>query len=238
VSVTTLVEDGIATVRIDDGAMNVLNPQQIHDVHAQVSAAAGHRAVILTGRPGVLTAGLDTKAMAAMTPQERETFFVDFGRMILGIWLAPVPVVCAATGHAIAAGTLVALASDHVVAARGDYRWGMSEARIGLELSDYAIMLVRSRVGPRDADKLLLEGFVVNPETAVQLGLAHESADRGDVLSRATSVARELADLPHAVYARNKERLRSRRGRAAVAGLADDIRRLVSAATMGTADDD
>jgi enoyl-CoA hydratase len=238
VSVTTLIDDGIATVHIDDGAMNVFSPQQIHDVQAEVSATAGRRAVILTGRPGVLTAGLDTKAMAAMTPPEREAFFVDFGRMILGIWLAPVPVVCAATGHAIAAGTLLALASDHVVAARGDHRWGMSEARIGLELSDYAIMLVRSRVAPRDADKLLLEGLVVDPEAAVQLGLAHESADPEDVLSRATTVARELAALPHAVYARNKERLRSSRGHAALAGLPDDIRRLVSAAANGAVDDD
>jgi enoyl-CoA hydratase len=230
--VTAIVEDGITTVHIDHGKVNAFDAALIRELHSAVSDASSQRALILTGKPGVLTGGLDTKALVTMTGQQRESFFVDFGRLILGIWLTPIPVVCAASGHAVAAGTLLALASDHVIAARGDYRWGMTEARIGLELSDYAIMLVRNRVAPPDADRLLLQGVAVDPEAAVALGLAHESTDGDDVLARAGAVARLLAALPREVYARNKERLRMGPGHAALASLSDDIRRLVASAAV------
>ncbi|MDT4925374.1 MAG: enoyl-CoA hydratase [Pseudonocardiales bacterium] len=226
--VVTSVDDAIATLRIENGRMNAVDPALITDLRAALEQASPCRAVVLTGQPGIFTAGLDVKALARMTAQQRLDFFVDFGRLILELWVLPVPVVCAATGHAIAAGTLLALASDHVVAARGDYRWGMTETRIGLELSDYAIMLVRRRVGSQHADKLLLEGFSVDPDAAVRLGIVDESADPDAVVARATCVVGELAALPPDAYARNKARLRSAAARSALADLPADIARLIS----------
>jgi enoyl-CoA hydratase len=228
VPVVTSVDDAIATLRIENGTMNTVDPALIADLRAALERASSCRAVVLTGRPGIFTAGLDVKALAGMTAQQRLEFFVDFGRLVLELWVLPVPVVCAATGHAIAAGTLLALASDHVVAARGEFRWGMTETRIGLELSDYAIMLVRQRVGSQHADKLLLEGLSVDPDSAVRLGIVDECADPDEVLTRARRVALELAALPLEAYARNKARLRAAAAGSALADLPADIARLVS----------
>jgi enoyl-CoA hydratase/carnithine racemase len=229
VAVMTSVDDGLVTLRLDDGKLNVLDPGTVAEFRVAVTAASSSAGLIITGTPGVFTAGLDTKALAAMSPDKRAVFFVEFGELILSLWTTPVPVVCAATGHAIAAGTLLAAAADHVVAARGDFRWGMTEARIGLELSEYAIMLVRSRVQPPHADKLLLEGQVLSPDRAVQLGLADEALEPDLVMERAVVVARELAALPADVFARNKARLRLAKARAAAANLRTDIERFASA---------
>jgi enoyl-CoA hydratase/carnithine racemase len=233
----TSVEDAIATLRIENGRMNAIDPALIADLRDALEQASPCRAVVLTGQPGIFTAGLDVKALAGMTAQQRVDFFVDFGRLVLDLWVRPAPVVCAATGHAIAAGTLLALASDHVVAARGDFRWGMTETRIGLELSDYAIMLVRRRVGSQHADKLLLEGFSVDPDAAVRLCIVDESVEPGDVLARATRVALELAALPADAFARNKARLRAAAACSALADLPADIARLVSSDPPGGASD-
>jgi enoyl-CoA hydratase/carnithine racemase len=237
VPLTTTVTNGVATIRLDDGKVNALDAQLVADLRAELREASSCDAVILTGRTGVLTAGLDTRALAAMSAPQRLEFFVDFGRLVLELWTLPVPVVCAATGHAIAAGTLLALASDHVVAARGEFRWGMTEARIGLELSDYAIMMVRSRVAPAQADKLLLAGHVLDPGAAVASGLADELADPELVDARAIAAARDLAQLPRVVFARNKARLRADRSDLALVNLRADVERFIpptSTAEVGT----
>ena len=223
--VVRTVVDEIVTLRLDDGKVNAIDGKLVAELREHLSIAASYRAVVLTGRPGVFTGGLDTKALAGMSTDELLSFFVEFGELILKLWVAPVPVVCAATGHAIAAGTLLALASDHVIAANGDFRWGMTEARIGLELSDYAIMLVRSRVTAGRADKLLLEGLMLDVPAAVAIGLADESTDEDRILERAMEVAGELAELPREVYSRNKARLRHDRARLALDTLRADVER-------------
>lgn len=222
---TGAVDDGITTLRLDDGKVNALDAALVAELRAALRDVAGSRAVVITGRPGALTGGLNTRSLALMSSKEQREFFVDFGGLILDLWTLPTPVICAATGHAVAAGTLIALASDHVVAARGEFRWGMTEARIGLELADYAIMLVRARVHPAHADRLLLGGAVLSPDIAVAVGIADELADPVDVPDRALVAARELADLPREVFARNKARLRGDRAQAARASLRADVER-------------
>jgi enoyl-CoA hydratase len=225
------IDAGIATITLDDGKVNALGSAQILELQSALQSASSCRAIVLTGRPGVFTGGLDVRELDALDVDGRVGVFTQFGRLLLDMWVLPCPVVCAATGHAIAAGTLLALASDHVVAAEGDFRWGMTEAQIGLELSDFSIMLVRNRVAPFHADRLLLQGLVVDPRTAVEVGYAHETAPADAVLPLALAVAAALSRLPAQAYARNKLRLRADRAQHALDNLDDDMARLI-AATM------
>jgi enoyl-CoA hydratase/carnithine racemase len=222
------VDAGIATITLDDGKVNALGSARVQELHAALESASSCRAVVLTGRPGFFTAGLDTRELEALDVDGRVALFTQFGRLLLDMWVLPCPVVCAVTGHAIAAGTLLALAGDHVVAAEGDYRWGMTEAQIGLELSDFSILLVRNRVAPFDVDRLLLQGLVVDPRAAVEVGYAHETAPVDAVLPRALDVARALSRLPAPAYARNKLRLRADRAQRALDNLGDDMARLIA----------
>jgi enoyl-CoA hydratase len=222
------VDAGIATITLDDGKVNVLGSARILELHSALQSASACRAIVLTGRQGVFTGGLDVHELDALDVDGRVALFTQFGRLLLDMWVLPCPVVCAATGHAIAAGTLLALASDHVVAAEGDYRWGMTEARIGLELSDFSILLVRNRVAPVDVDRLLLQGLVVDPCVAVEVGYAHETAPADAVLPRALEVATTLSRLPAQAYGRNKLRLRADRAQRALDNLGDDLARLIA----------
>jgi enoyl-CoA hydratase len=228
VSVSLAESDGIATVTLDDGKVNALDGEVVARLREALAAARSAHAIVLAGRPGVLTAGLDVGRLTDMAAAERRELFADFGQLLLDLWIAPLPVVCAATGHAVAAGTLLALTSDHVVAAEGDYRWGLTEAQIGLELSDFSIALVRHRVPVEQVDRLLLQGVSVDPATAVRVGFAHETAPGSEVLDRAYVAARRLAGLPADAYARNKLRLRGASARVARERLGSDIAALVA----------
>jgi enoyl-CoA hydratase len=226
--ITPSWEDEFATITIDDGKVNALDAELIDKLHAALRSVSSCRALVLRGRPGCFTAGLDTRELASLDSGGRGRLFKRLAELLLDIWLAPFPVVCAVTGHAIAAGTLLAVVTDHVVAAQGDFRWGMTEGRIGLELSDFSIMLVRARVAALHVDRLLLQGRVVDPDEAVAVGYANETAPADRVGVRAAAVARSLAELPQPAYARNKLRLRGEQARQARNNLDRDVALLVA----------
>ena len=58
------LDNGIATIRIDDGKRNALSPQVLHELNRAFDRAESDRAiVILTGRESVFSAGFDLNVM-------------------------------------------------------------------------------------------------------------------------------------------------------------------------------
>jgi enoyl-CoA hydratase len=225
-----IVEDtGTASlVRLDDGQLNVLAEDRLVALRGIIDAYEPGRALVLAGRPGVFTAGLDLKAYAGAKRERQVSLLHALAETILRLWIAPYPVVVAATGHAVAGGTLLAMAADHAVAADGPYRWGLTETAIGLPLPHFGIALARYNVRPDRVDRLLLAGRVVDPTTAVDVGFADELAPVEEVVDRAVARAADLAALPAEAFAEQKRRLRGAVVSEVRAGLAADIEELVS----------
>lgn len=221
---TTALDDGLLTVTLDDGAKNALDPAAF-DAIAEVFEHAGDdvRAIVVTGRPGVLTAGLDVKFMASAGRDGVRDLLTRFGRTWMRIWTEPRPTVLAATGHCLAAGTMLAMACDHAVAAEGEWAWGLTETQIDFELPDFGLALARANMRRDRFEDLLLPGRRVGPEEAVACGFADELAPGDEVLPRAQEVARTLAALPPRAYAGTKRRLRQDTAEAVLSHLEGDI---------------
>lgn len=217
-TITRDVTDGIAMVRIDDGKVNAFGVAAFAELDRVLDACADDRAVVLCGRPGVFTAGLD-RAVLDAPADEVARLAVALTHSTMRLWLEPRPVVAAVTGHAIAAGTILAMACDHAVAADGDYRWGLNETAIGLLLPQWVVDLARANLRADWVDRLVLPGRLVDPGTAVEVGYADELAEPDAVVGRARDRAVELAALPRVVYAANKRRLRGVAADAALAAL-------------------
>lgn len=223
-------EGGIATLTLDDGNLNALTTEVFREISAAFHDCADASAVVLAGRDGVFTAGLNTKELPDLTSDELAELLDVFGRTVMQIWAHPRPVVAACTGHAIAAGTMLAMAADHAVAAEGDFRWGLTETQIGFALPDFAIQLSLHNLRRDRLEDLLLPGAVVDPGTAVEVGFADELADPGEVLTRATTRARELSSLPGEAYATTKRRLRGATVQGVLDRLAEDVDEVAGAA--------
>jgi len=244
--------DGVATVRIDDGKVNALDVDVFHELDEAFDASADASAIVVAGREGVFSAGLNMRLLpqldAWITHRRKRTvtdgcapdasplntdgeeldrrglsaLFVAFATTAHRIWLEPRPVVAAVTGHAIAGGTILAMACDHTVAAQGDFRWGLTETSLGFVMPDWVIALARANVRADRLEDLILPGATISPEQAVECGFADVLASPGMVVEMALTKARALATLPRAVYAATKRRLRGPASEAALANLERD----------------
>jgi enoyl-CoA hydratase len=222
-----LDDHGVLTVTMDDGDKNALVPAVFEGLIAVLDEEPDARAIVLAGREGILTAGLNVKWMAANGREGVEQLLVLFGRCLVRWWTDPRPTVCAATGHAIAAGTMFGMACDHTVAADGGY-WGLTETRIDFEIPEFGIALARHNVRADRLEDLLLPGERVDAAAAVDAGFADEVVAPDQVLDRARARAQELAELPARAYAGTKQRLRGADAEAVLAGLDADITALTA----------
>jgi enoyl-CoA hydratase len=229
VPITASRDGAVVTLTLDDGKVNAMGRAFFADLSDALDALDPPDAVVLAGRPGIFSAGLDREALATLDDDGLADLLVRFGRTLLRVWLEPRPVVAAATGHAVAGGTLLALAADHAVAARGTFTWGLVETTIGFPLPRWAIALARANVASERLEDLLLPGMAVGPEEAVAAGFADALAEPGAVVLAAQRRAGDLVALPRAAYAETKRRLRAPAALAALERLEDDTRELLAA---------
>ncbi len=221
-------DDGIATITLDDGALNILTLQMFADLSAALDDAADARALVLAGRDGSFSTGLDLKHVMAHGVDGARELGRVLGEVAMRIWADPRPVVAAATGHALAGGTILAIAADHVVAADapdgdGEYWWGLIETVVGLELPDFALAPARHRLTLPAINRWVLPGVRVNAARALEVGYADELLPAGAVVERAHDEARLRLELPQLAYAGTKRRLRSAEAARVLANLDADL---------------
>lgn len=228
-AITRTTADGIATLTMDDGKVNAFDDAFFAELDARMDECADDTAVVLVGRPGMFSAGLNMKVMAALDDAGIAALLQRFGTTMLRVWLEPRPVVAAVTGHAIAGGTILAMTADHAVAADGDFRWGLTETTINFPMPRWIIAIARGNVRADRLDDLILPGRMVAPAEAVECGFADALAPADEVVAAATARARELAELPRATYATTKARLRGDAAAAVLPGMAEDLRELLAA---------
>lgn len=153
--------------------------------HADHDPAVG--AILLSGNGKCFCAGMDLNEIAtsdtdAITSVQEQLF-------TLGSRLRK-PVVAAVQNAALAGGTGL-VANCHVVIAREDAVFGLTEIRLGL----WPFVVFRSvsaAVGERRSIELALTGRVFEAFEAKQMGLVHEVTPGLD--ERATEVATALAN--------------------------------------------
>ncbi len=207
-AVTWTIDDGVAVVRLDDGKVNVLSHRTIELVHAALDEAQTEaRAVAIVGRPGKLSAGFDLTEMTAGLDRTRALVGAG-GRLLMRLYGHPQPVVIAVTGHALAAGALLAMTGDTRIAAAGAHKIGLNETAIGMGLPRYAVELARERLTPRALVEGALQATIYDPEGAVAAGFVDCVVPAEECESAAIAEAHRLAEFRSGAYGLTKAQLR------------------------------
>jgi len=200
----------VTVLTADRPPVNAMNLELLDELVAGVERLAANppAALVLAGRPGAFSAGLDLESVPAYGPNEQRRVVEGINAMALGVYGLPCPVVCAITGHAIAGGFVLAVCGDHRVAS-SEGRYGLTEVKVGVPYPQGAIGVVRAELSAGAARILVLGNRLVDAGECLRLGAFDEVAAPDAVVERAVEVARELAELPADVYARTKAELRA-----------------------------
>ncbi len=164
-------------------------------------------AVVLTGREGFFSAGLDLKIAPTLDADGQRAMVDGINRIFAGWYGFPRPVVAAVNGHAIAGGLILALCADYRVGS-SEGKYGVTEVKAGVGYPAVAMAVVRAELHAPAARRLVLGADLVDAKAALEAGAFDEVAEPDQVLHRATEVARALSLLPSEAYARTKEQLR------------------------------
>lgn len=200
--------DKVAIVQMDDGKANALSMAMIEAVGAALTRAEGEAsAVVLTGRPEKFCAGFDLRVMMS-SPEAAIALLRAGGELLLRLFGLPLPLVIAATGHALAGGALVVLTGDTRFGVDGPYKVGLNEVAIGLPVPLLAMELARARLDPRELTRATLAAQIYTPAEAVPAGYLDRAVAADALADAALHEARRLGALPRAAYAGSKQRLR------------------------------
>ena len=208
--VTTTLDDGVATLTMDDGKVNVLSLPMQEQLHAGLDRAEAERAVVLlTGRPGVFSAGFDLPTLQGGGPDGAAMLRGGFelSERLLGF---PTPVVIACPGHAIAMGLFLLLSGDLRIGAEGPFKLVANEVAIGLTLPLAAVEVCRQRLSPAAFNRttVLSEVYAPDPD-AVAGGLLDRVVPADDLAAVAHEAAIGLAALDLDAHAATKQRTRA-----------------------------
>jgi enoyl-CoA hydratase len=201
--------NGVAVLSADRPPANAMDLALLEEIVAAVQPFANDppRAIVLAGRPGFFSAGVDLKLAPTYEPEDRRRMVAAINAMALGVYELPCPVVGAITGHAVAGGLVLALCTDLRVASSAG-RYGLTEVKVGIGYPQAAIGVVRAELAPHAARRLALGSELLGASECLHLGVFDELAEPNDVLPRALELATSPAAFPREIYARTKRELR------------------------------
>ena len=219
--VSTEVHDGVLLTRIDSGKVNALSTPVINGLVDALDRVRKDelKGFVLTGKPGIFTAGFDLKE-AQSSSSGVAGLFLAGSEVALRILELRCPAIIATPGHAVAMGAVLLLCADYRIGTRGPFKIGLNEVSIGMNLPPLAIDLVQARMSKRWANRAAALAEMLDPETAVDAGFLDRVVDADAIIDEAIAQAKSFERLDLTAYGDVKRALRGDlidRARASVA---------------------
>ncbi|HYL14855.1 MAG TPA: enoyl-CoA hydratase/isomerase family protein [Terriglobales bacterium] len=206
------IEHGeIRELQLNRPPANALSPELITALTKSVKAAQQDaiRALVLSGRPGMFSAGLDIPLLLTLNRSEITTLWQSFYELLRTLACSPLPIAAAITGHAPAGGTVLTLFCDWRTAAEGDWKIGLSEVQVGLQLPPVIYLALRRLLGSRQAERLAVCGLLLSPAEAATIGLVDEVVPLPQVVQSALRWCQQMLSLPRSSMAIVRKQARS-----------------------------
>lgn len=190
--------EATAEIRMDRPPANALNRELVERLLAALESVRmdGAHAIILTGRPGMFSGGLDVPELLTQDRRQVEAFWRLFFALTRQLASSPVPVIAALSGHAPAGGAVLALHCDYRIGVAGTCRIGLNEVQVGLPVPAATLVALMEVVGPRVARRLAMRGQLLTMDEALSVGLVDELAAPEALQALALTRAAELLALP------------------------------------------
>lgn len=206
---TIKIENDIATITMDDGKANAINPPMLEALHACLDRAEKEaKVLIITGREGRFSGGFDLKLMMSLPGEEVKALVDGGGKLAHRLYSFPMPVIAACNGHGVAMGCFILLSCDVRIGTAGAFKIGANETQINMVLPIFASELVKARVDDAYKTRSMVFGELFDPETAVKAGYLDSVVDASALAATAQAHAEAIKPLSGSSLTGNKRLLR------------------------------
>lgn len=203
--------DDILELRLARPPVNALDSGLIRALREAIETApaSGARGIILSGRSGMFSGGLDVPALLQLDRAGMAQTWRDLFGTCAALASSPIPSVAAITGHSPAGGAVLSIFCDYRIMARGSYRIGLNEVQVGLVVPEPIQRGLRRLVGSYKAERLMVSGTMLDSEQALSAGFVDELVDVDHVVARAQLWLNELLSLPPQAMSGTRQRARA-----------------------------
>jgi enoyl-CoA hydratase/carnithine racemase len=178
-TITIEVEDGIAWMYLDrPEKLNAMSPRMFEELGPSAEYIRDDpdvRVAVITGRGRAFSAGIDLNSLNEYKDSDPHTFRVVVRRIqanFRAFELIEKPIIAMVNGHALGAGTEIALACDIILAAPAAL-FGLLEVQIGLVVDLGGNQRLPRTVGFHRAKELIMTGKKISAEEAERIGLVN-----------------------------------------------------------------
>jgi enoyl-CoA hydratase len=199
----------VSTITLQNGKVNAISHQVIDELNQALDQAEKDKAVVvITGQPGMLSAGYDLKVMNESMGLAMQ--LVEKGSRLTRRMLAfPYPVIIACSGHAVAKGAFLLLAADYRIGVQGKFKIGLNEVAIGMTMHNAGIELARGRLAPVFFNRSVLLAEMVSPDDAVTAGFLDKVVDESVFTQTVSGIAQMMTKLDMKAHHHTKLKARA-----------------------------
>jgi enoyl-CoA hydratase len=199
----------VSTITLQNGKVNAISHQVIDELNQALDQAEKDKAVVvITGQPGMLSAGYDLKVMNESMGLAMQ--LVEKGSRLTRRMLAfPYPVIIACSGHAVAKGAFLLLAADYRIGVQGKFKIGLNEVAIGMTMHNAGIELARGRLAPVFFNRSVLLAEMVSPDDAVTAGFLDKVVDESVFTQTVSGIAQMMTKLDMKAHHQTKLKARA-----------------------------
>ncbi|MCF2948612.1 crotonase/enoyl-CoA hydratase family protein [Paraglaciecola aquimarina] len=203
------IENNIATITLQNGKANAISHEVINDLNSALDKAEQANAVVvLTGQPGMLSAGYDLKIM--QESMQSAMALVAKGSALTRRMLAfPYPIIVACSGHAVAKGAFLLLAADYRIGVAGDFKIGLNEVAIGMTMHHAGVELARGRLAPVFFNRSVILAEMFTPQDAENAGFLDKLVSEQEFWPTVNFVAQAMTKLNMTAHHQTKLKARA-----------------------------
>ena len=206
------IKDKIAVISLDRGRSNAINSEMVSELHQMIKNIGSDdniAGVILTGKEGFFSAGLDLIELYDYDEHKIRQFWIDFLNLVTALVSFKKPLVTAISGHSPAGGCVLALCSDYRIMAEGKYIIGLNEVPVGIIVPESIFHLYAFWIGSAPAYRNMLEGKLMNTDEALASGLIDELVKPESILHAAERRIQKYIQLDARTWQQSKFNLRT-----------------------------
>ncbi|MEQ8352147.1 MAG: enoyl-CoA hydratase/isomerase family protein [Leptospiraceae bacterium] len=152
--------------------------------------------------------GLDPAIMVDKSHQEIHRIVDILIRSTQVLFHVPIPVISVINGNCVGAGAIFALFSDYRFMNGEKGRIGFPEANIGMNFPATGARMLVETVGMNEARDLLMQGKLIKPDQAKEIGLIDEVFNAKELFDQSMSFAKKLIKTPRPALVGLKKALR------------------------------